>query len=77
VDRPTGVGRGGDDVGIPVARLVCDVEVTDEVGSPADRLADGLRALGEEQARLGADGAPAERVDRANPLRANVVCSHP
>ena len=74
VDRPTGVGRGGDDVGIPVCRLVRDVEVTDEVGPPAHGLADGLRALGEEQSLTGADRPLGQRADRAHALGPGAIC---
>jgi len=48
---------------MPLGRLVRDVEVTDEVGPPADRLADRLRALGEEQSLAGADGPLGQRTD--------------
>jgi hypothetical protein len=72
-DAEPGVQRGGEDVRIPLHRLVRDVEVTDEIRPPPDRLADGLRPLGEEELVAIAETAATEGSDRPDPLGAGVL----
>jgi hypothetical protein len=72
-DAEPGVRRTREDVRIPPCRLVRDVQVTDEVGSPADRLTDRLGSLREKELMAVADRAATESSDRPDPLRAGVL----